>query len=307
MANNIHNRNFVGYGNFLPNPEWPGKARIAVNFVVNYEEGSEYSIENGDGFSESTLTDALPADFSGKRDLAAESLFEYGSRVGFWRIKRIFDQYGVRPTVFGCAMALERNPLATEAIRNAGWDVCSHGWRWIEHWKLSEDEEREHIKKAKESLQRLFGDQQLGWYCRYGPSVNTRRLLVEEGGFLYDSDSYNDELPYWRDVNEKPHLVIPYTLTNNDTAFANGAVGTSSDFFDYVRDSFDYLYEEGGESPKMMSIGLHLRMIGHPARARGLEKLVKYISEKEQVWIARRSDIARHWKENFPPDKIGVM
>ena len=210
-------RDLVGYGANPPDPKWPGRARLALNFVLNYEEGSEYSVPDNDGRSEATLTELGGFDPRLKgRDLAAESMFEYGSRVGFWRILRLLRERNVPLTVFGCALALERHPQAAAAIAAAGYDVCCHGWRWINHYDLSEQEEREHIHRAVESLRRTVGDRPYGWYCRYGPSVNTRRLLVEEGGFLYDSDAYNDELPYWVTVAGKTHLVVPYTLTNND-------------------------------------------------------------------------------------------
>lgn len=300
MSDSMHPRDLIGYGPNPPDPQWPNGARLALNFVINYEEGSEYAVPNGDGFSEATITDSIGLDLGEKRDLAAESMFEYGSRVGFWRLKRLFDERGIRPTIFGCAMALEQNPLAVAAIRKAQWDVCSHGWRWVEHWKLSEEEEREHIRKAKASIERMFGEPPLGWYCRYGPSVNTRRLVVEEGGFLYDSDAYNDELPYWTTMEGKPHLVVPYTLTNNDTKFSSGWLGTGGEFCEYLKDAFEILREEGGQHPKMMSVGLHLRLVGHPARAAGLARFLDYVAACEDVWIARRCDIARHFAKTHP-------
>lgn len=293
-------RDFVGYGNNPPDPEWPGGARIAVNFVMNYEEGSEPSVQDGEGFTETGVTEAHGTNQTGKsRDLAAEGMFEYGSRVGFWRLARLFEERGLPLTVFGCARALERNPLAAEKIREMGWDVCCHGWRWVKHFELSEEQEREHIRLAIASLQRLIGERPLGWYCRYGPSIHTRRLIVEEGGFLYDSDSYADELPFWQTVEGKPHLVVPYSLTNNDGKYT-GVLGTSDEWFHFIKDAFDTLYEEGATQPKMMSVGLHLRMIGHPARSAGLRKLLDYILTKNDVWITRRIDIATHWKKTHP-------
>src|SRR5262249_52921829 len=227
-------RDMVGYGENPPDPKWPGGARLAVNFVMNYEEGSEYSVPDGDGFSEGGLTEVAAADPGAqRRDLAAESMFEYGSRVGFWRVMRIFEERGLPLTVFGCALALERNPAACEAIRAASFDVCSHGWRWIKHYELAEEEERRHIRLAIDSFSKTIGERPLGWYCRYGPSVNTRRLLVEEGGFLYDSDAYNDELPYWVTVEGRPHLVVPYSLGVNDTKFGTGGLFTADDYFTY--------------------------------------------------------------------------
>ncbi len=294
-------RDLVGYGRHPPDPQWPGNARLAVNFVINFEEGSEPSLPDGDGRSETGLTEGTSAPIPpGTRDLAAESMFEYGSRVGFWRLMRIFEDRGLPLTVFGCALALERNLEAAAAIRELGHDVCCHGWRWVEHWLLSEEEEREHIARAIASLTRTVGERPLGWYCRYGPSVSTRRLLGEEGGFLYDSDAYNDELPYWCRPGDRPHLVVPYSLTHNDSKFARGVFATADDYFAFVRDGFDLLYQEGATTPKMMSIGLHLRVIGHPARAAGLIRLIDHIASKPDVWITRRLDIARHWQTHHP-------
>jgi putative urate catabolism protein len=295
-----YDRDLVGYGANPPNPKWPNGARIAVNFVMNYEEGSEPSVQDGEGFTELGLTEAhgLNQGVQG-RDLAGESLFEYGSRVGFWRLMRIFKERNLPMTVFGCALALERHPEAAAAIKAAGHDVCSHGWRWIKHFELSETEEREHIAKAVASFQKMLGERPLGWYCRYGPSVNTRKLVVEEGGFLYDSDYYGDELPFWKTVGGRPHLVIPYTLTHNDAKFA-GWTGTSDEWFSFVRDGFDMLYKEGATQPKMMSVGLHMRLIGHPARAVGLERLLDHMAKHDGVWITKRETIARHWIATHP-------
>jgi allantoinase len=295
----IYDRDLIGYGASPPNPRWPGGARLAVNFVMNYEEGSEPSVQDGEGHSEAALTESPGQGVKG-RDLAAESMFEYGSRVGFWRLMRLFQERSLPMTVFGCAAALERHKLAADAIRASGFDVCCHGWRWIKHWELSEAEEREHVAKAVKSLAATVGERPAGWYCRYGPSVNTRRLLVEEGGFLYDSDYYGDELPFWKTVDGRPHLIVPYSLTNNDTKYASGAVGVSDQWFAFVRDAFDMLYKEGARTPKMMSVGLHMRIIGHPARAAGLERLLDYIMKHNGVWVTRRLDIARHWMVTHP-------
>ncbi|MDR5826996.1 polysaccharide deacetylase family protein [Caballeronia sp. LP006] len=293
-------RDFVGYGAHPPHARWPGNARIAINFVMNYEEGSEPSIGDGEAATETWFTEShgLNSGVRG-RDLAAEGLFEYGSRVGFWRLMRLFRERGLPLTVYGCALALERNPQAAEAIRHSGFDVCSHGWRWIKHYDLSEEEEREHIRRAIESLERTTGERPYGWYCRYSPSVNTRRLLVEEGGFLYDSDYYGDELPFWKVVQGQPHLVIPYSLTTNDGQFA-GSVGTANQWFEFMRDSFDMLYSEGATQPKMMSVGLHMRLIGHPARAAGLQRFLDHVMKHEDVWVTRRIDIANHWIKEHP-------
>ena len=298
-------RDFIGYGANPPDPRWPNGARLAINFVLNYEEGSEPAIEHGENFSETGLTEAhgLAAVTRG-RDLAAESMFEYGSRVGFWRLHRLFQERRLPLTVFGCALALERNPDAARAIRAAGYDVCCHGWRWVMHTRLSEAEEREHIAKAVASLERTIGERPRGWYCRYGPSINTRRLLIEEGGFTYDSDYYGDELPFWRTFDGRPHLIVPYSLTNNDGKYA-GWVGTSEQWFSFVRDAVDMLHREGARHPKMMSIGLHMRLIGHPARAVGLERLLDHVARLDGVWVTRRIDIAEHWMRTHPAPSAG--
>ena len=295
-------RDLIGYGANPPDPKWPNGARIALNFVMNYEEGSEPSIGDGETYSERGLTEspAPDPDMIG-RDLAAEGMFAYGSRVGFWRLMRLFRERNLPMTVFGCALALERNPPAAAAIVEAGHDVCCHGWRWVKHYALDEATEREHIRRAVESLKRTIGARPLGWYCRYGPSVNTRRLVVEEGGFLYDSDAYDDELPYWTQMSGKPHLVVPYSLTNNDGRFMAGQVGTGAEFFDFLKDAFDMLYEEGKTQPKMMSVGMHMRLLGHPARAAGLQRFLDYVAGRSGVWITRRLDIAQHWHELHPP------
>jgi peptidoglycan/xylan/chitin deacetylase (PgdA/CDA1 family) len=295
-------RDFIGYGANPPDPQWPNGAKIAVNFVINYEEGSEPSIELGDGYTENGLTEAygLKQVASG-RDLAAEGMFEYGSRVGFWRLTRLFQERGLPLTIFGCALALEQNPEACAAIRAAGYDVCSHGWRWVKHFELSEAEERDHIARAVASIERTTGAKPAGWYCRYGPSVNTRRLVIEHGGFLYDSDYYGEELPFWLTVEGRGHLVVPYSLTNNDGKYA-GWMGTSDQWFSYIRDAFDMLLAEGRAGrPKMMSVGLHQRLIGHPARAMGLQRVLDHMMRQgEDVWITRRLDIARHWAATHP-------
>ena len=304
MNGEAQRRDFVGYGANPPDPRWPGGARLALNFVINYEEGSEYAVPEGDGYSEANLTESPTSPVPrGDRDLGAESMFEYGSRVGFWRLMRLFAAHDFPLTIFGCALALERNPDAARAITEAGHDVCCHGWRWIEHYRLSEDEERRHIRMAIESLERTVGARPEGWYCRYGPSVNTRRLLLEEGGFLYDSDSYNDELPYWTNLDGRSHLIVPYTLTNNDTKFVRGFMGTGEDFFRWLRDAFDLLREEGAEAPKMMSVGLHMRLSGHPARARGLQRFLEYVAGFDDVWVCKRIDIARHWARVHAPSE----
>lgn len=296
-------RDMIGYGASPPDPKWPDGARLALQIVMNYEEGSEYSIPDGDGVSETYLTEVPGATLGpGKRDLIVESIYEYGSRAGFWRLMRIFAERKLPITVFGAALALERNPEAARAIREAGYEVCSHGYRWVSFADMSEAQEREEMRKAVASITQTIGERPYGWYCRYAPSENTRRLVVEEGGFLYDADAYNDDLPYWTKVGAKDHLVIPYTLDVNDMKFAVAPGFTSpSGYYEYMRDAFDVLYREGEKQPKMMSIGLHTRLAGRPGRAAALERFLDYVLEHEGVWIARRVDIARHWIANHPP------
>ncbi len=295
-------RDLVGYGRRPPDPQWPNGARLALNFVLNIEEGTEYSIGNGDGFSEAMLTEMGDSPVPhGQRDLAAESMFEYGARVGIWRILDMFSHRKMPLTAFACAAVLENQPDVATALREAGHDICCHGWRWIEHYRLSEDEERQHIAKAVESLRRTMGAPPAGWYCRYGPSVNTRRLLHEHGGFLYDSDAYNDELPYYVTVAGEPHLVVPYSLSTNDVKFNRGSVATADDFVTLLKDGFDQLMEEGERAPKMMSVGMHARLLGHPMRARGLARFLDYVRDQPGVWVCRREDVARHWLKVHPP------
>ena len=295
-------RDFIGYGSHPPDPQWPNGARLALNICINYEEGSEPSIGDGDAVSETGLTEGGAGGFEG-RDLAAESMFEYGSRVGVWRLFRLLRERGLAATVFGCALALERNPAVAAAIREAGYDVCAHGWRWERHQTLSIEQERERIARTVNSITATVGERPHGWYCRYGPSVNTRRLVVEEGGFLYDSDAYNDELPYWVRVLGREHLVVPYGLVNNDAKFIRGAMATGDDFFAYLKEAFDLLYREGVRTPKMMSIGLHARLTGHPGRAAGFEKFLDHVMSRSDVWVCRRVDIARHWRTVHPPQR----
>jgi peptidoglycan/xylan/chitin deacetylase (PgdA/CDA1 family) len=294
-------RDFVGYGARPPHANWPGGAHVAVNFVINFEEGSELSYPAGDGVSETGLIEAASTLPEGSRDLGAESMFEYGSRVGWWRLHRIFTRYRLPVTLFACARAFAANPEAAAAVRASDWDICGHGYRWIKHYELEEAEERRQIAAAVDLIGETTGKPTLGWYCRYAPSVNTRRIVAEHGGFLYDSDAYNDELPYWVTVGERPHLVVPYTLVTNDVKFGRGVLGTGEDFFAFLRDSFEVLYEEGADRPRMMSIGLHMRLSGHPGRAAGLVRFIEHIAAKDRVWICRREDIARHWAAQFPP------
>jgi peptidoglycan/xylan/chitin deacetylase (PgdA/CDA1 family)/quercetin dioxygenase-like cupin family protein len=289
-------RDLTGYGPTPPTKKWLGPNRVAISLVVNYEEGSERSVPAGDE-SQETLTEwgsyPFPASI---RNLAMESMYEYGSRVGVWRILDVFQRQSVRSTFFACAQAFEMNPQVARAAVAGGHEVCSHGWRWEEVYGLSEEEERDHIRLAVESFRRTTGKRPVGWYCRYGPSVHTRRLLVEEGGFLYDSDSYADDVPYQVQVDGRPHLVIPYAPDTNDIQFwLADPLATSGQFYDYLKDSLDTLYRESGTSPKIMSVGLHCRIIGRPGRIAGLERFIEYAKGLDGVWFATREEIARSW------------
>ncbi|MCW6035250.1 allantoinase PuuE [Spirulina subsalsa FACHB-351] len=295
-------RDLIGYGRTPPHAQWPGDARIAVQFVINYEEGGENCILHGDPASEAFLSESIgAAPLLGVRNMNMESMFEYGSRAGFWRLYRLFTGRGVPVTVYGVAMALERNPEAVAAMLEADWEIASHGYRWIEYQYFGEEQEREHIHHAIAIHTKMTGNRPLGWYTgRISP--NTRRLVVEAGGFLYDSDSYADDLPYWVLDYGKPHLVIPYTLDNNDMRFASYQGFNSGDqFFTYLRDAFDTLYEEGATQPKMMSIGLHCRLVGRPGRTAALTRFLDYIQQRERVWLCRRLDIAHHWHQVHYP------
>ncbi len=295
-------RDFVGYGEYPPDIRWPGGARLAVNFVLNYEEGSEYSLQDGDGRSDATLTEvAQPRVSRGDRDLGAESMFEYGSRVGFWRLYRLFHDRGLPLTVFASALALERNPAAAQAVAESECDVVCHGRRWIEHYLLDEDTERQEIARAYELVHRLVGRPPEGWYCRYAPSPATRRLLVEHGGFTYDSDAYNDELPYWVRVGDRPHLVVPYSLVTNDAKLVGGPLVTGRAFGEFLIDAFEVLVSEGALHPRMMSVGMHARILGQPGRIVGLRAFMDHIQDRDDVWICRRGDLAAHWRDTVPP------
>ena len=288
-------RDYVGYGRRTPEVSWPGGARVALNIVVSYEEGSEQSKPLGDAENEGMVD--LPKGFpDDTRDLAVESLYEYGSRVGIWRLARVFDQLEVPITMFASAVAVERNPQVGEWIAEAGHDVCAHGWRWEKTYRLTREQEKERMDWAVRSLARTCGTAPLGWYCRYGPSVHTRELVVEHGGFLYDSDAYNDDLPYFTEVNGQRHLVVPYSQLINDGKFVRGTGHAApEDFLAYARRNLDYLVEEGDRHPSIMSVGLHPRIMGHPARASVLREFLEYAQQNEHVWIARRLDIAESW------------
>jgi putative urate catabolism protein len=298
-------RELVGYGEHPPDPRWPGGARLALSFVVNYEEGGERTPLEGDPEAEAFLHEVVGAPATvGRRNLNVESMFDFGSRTGFWRLYRIFRKHELPLTVYAVGQALERNPDAARAMVEAGWEVASHGWRWIDYLEMSEDEERAHMRRAIEAIERACGQRPVGWYTGR-VSENTRRLVVEEAGFLYDSDSYADELPYWVEVAGRNHLVIPYTLDANDFKFLlpNGFV-TAGDFLEYLIDSFEQLHEEGG---RMMSVGLHCRIVGRPGRARALDRFLEHVKKKEGVWVASRAEIARHWHEHHGPPARGAF
>ncbi len=295
-------RNLVGYGQNPPHPQWKDQARIAVQFVINYEEGGENCVLHGDLASEAFLSEIVgAAPFQGMRHMNMESCYEYGSRAGFWRLYRMFTSRRIPVTVYGIAMALERNPEAVAAMKAADWEIASHGYRWIEYKDFSEEAEREHLKLAIDIHTRVTGSRPLGWYTGRS-SEHTDKLVIEEGGFLYSSDSYADDLPYWVNTDQKPHLIIPYTLDNNDMRFATSQGFNSGDqFFAYLRDAFDVLYAEGETAPKMMSVGLHCRLVGRPGRAAALMRFLDYVQQHDRVWLCRRIDIARHWHEHHQP------
>ncbi|HEY4646388.1 MAG TPA: allantoinase PuuE [Steroidobacteraceae bacterium] len=297
-------RDMVGYGAAPPDPQWPGGARLALQIVLNYEEGAEQCILHGDTASESFLSEIVSAQpLAGVRHMSMESLYEYGSRAGVWRLLRVFEKRGLPLTVFGVAMALQRNPEAVAAMVEGGHEIASHGWRWINYQFVDVETERQHIALAVTAIEKLSGQRPLGWYTGRD-SPNTRRLVVEHGGFLYDADSYADDLPYWDSVNGRAHLVVPYTLDCNDMRFASLAgFSTGDEFFAYLRDTFDVLYREGERAPKMMSVGLHCRLAGKPARTAALERFLDHVQRHDKVWICRRVDIARHWGAHHPSGK----
>ena len=299
---NPYPRNLVGYGARPPHPQWPYQARIALQFVVNYEEGSENCLLHGDRASEAFLSEMVGASpFEGLRHMSMESIYEYGSRAGFWRLHRIFTERQIPITVFGVAMAMERNPDAVQAMQAADWEIATHGYRWIDYKYFSEEAEREHLQKAIAIHEQVTGTLPLGAYIGR-TSAHSQKLIVEAGNFLYDADSYADDLPYWVQDYDKPHLVVPYTLDSNDMRFTTAQGFNSGDqFFCYLRDAFDVLYAEGEAAPKMMSVGLHCRLAGRPGRAAALLRFLDYVQQKERVWICRRVDIARHWHQFHAP------
>lgn len=291
-------RDLVGYGADRPTGSWPNGARLAISVVVNYEEGSERSFAMGDPDQE-PLTEwgSYPVP-PGIRNLAMESMYEYGSRVGVWRVLEALADADIRATFYACAVAFEQNPAVARAAVAAGHEICSHGWRWEEVFRLSEEEEREHIRLAIASFEKTCGKRPVGWYCRYGPSTRTRRLLAEEGGFLYDSDAYNDDVPYFRMVGDERRLVVTYTCDVNDLRYwLSPGLIQADDFFAYMKESFEVLYAEAARGPRMMSIGLHPRMIGRPGRIRSLKHFFDHARQFPDVWFATREEIARAWLE----------
>ncbi|MCE2576490.1 allantoinase PuuE [Komagataeibacter sp. FNDCR2] len=294
-------RDLVGYAGNPPDAQWPGGARIAVQFVINYEEGAENSVLHGDRGSEAFLSEMVGAQsIPGARAIAMESLYEYGARAGFWRLHRIFTQRSRPLTVFGVAAAMARNPAAVAAMKDAGWEIASHGLRWIDYQHIPEAVERAHIHECIALHTELTGSRPLGWY-QGRTSPNTARLIAEEGGFVYDADSYADDLPYYDRSNGRAQLIVPYTLDVNDMRFvALNGFTEGEQFFNYLRDTFEMLYEEGADRPRMMSVGLHCRVAGRPGRARAVARFLDYIAEREKVWVATRLDIARHWQKVHP-------
>lgn len=300
---NSYPRDLRGYGPNPPNPRWPGGARLALQIVLNYEEGGENCILHGDSASESFLSEIVNAEpREGVRHMSMESLYEYGSRVGVWRLKKLFDQYKIPITVFAVGMAVEKNPEPVQALHAAGHEICSHGYRWIDYQYIDEDIEREHMQRAIRAIEDATGERPLGWYTGR-TSPNTRSLVAQEGGFLYDSDDYSDELPFWDQSHDHPQLIIPYTLDVNDMRFATAqGFNSGSQFLQYLKDNFDVLYAEGSESPRMMTVGLHCRISGRPGRFAALEAFLKYVRSHDDVWFCRRVDIARHWHSEHPPE-----
>ncbi len=289
-------RDLIGYGRNPPDPRWPGGALVAVQFVVNYEEGGERNILHGDATSEAFLSDVLGAvPWPGQRHLNVESMYEYGSRAGFWRLWRLFSSRNLQPTVFGVATALARNPEAVAAMQEARWEIATHGLKWIDYKDVPEAQERADLAEAIRIHTQATGERPLGWYTGR-TSINSLKAVLDEGGFAYSSDSYADDLPYWVNGPNGPHLIIPYTLDSNDMRFVNPqGFGSGDEFFTYLKDSFDFLYAEGERAPKMMSVGLHCRLVGRPGRAAALARFLDYVAARDRVWIATRLDIARHW------------
>ena len=301
MTMDEYPRDLRGYGARPPDPQWPGGARTAVQFVINYEEGAENCVLHGDAASEAFLSEIVgAAAYPGQRHMNMESLYEYGARAGFWRLHRLFTERGLAVTVFGVAMALARNAEAVAAMQDADWEIASHGYRWIDYQGVDEATEKADLEKAIDIHTQVTGARPLGWYLgRCSP--NTHRLVAAEGGFLYNADSYADDLPYWDRTQTAPQLVVPYTLDANDMRFATAqGFNSGQQFFDYLKDTFDVLHAEGG---RMMSVGLHCRLAGRPGRAAALARFLDYVASFDDAWVCRREDIARHWMERFPADE----
>lgn len=297
-------RDLVGYGEIPPQAHWPGDARLALQFVINFEEGAENNVLHGDEYSETFLSEIIGARAYPARHKSMESLYEYGTRAGFWRLHRLFSELDIPVTVFGVAMALERHPYAVEAMLREDWEIASHGWRWIDYQFVPESVEREHMARAIEIHTRVTGSRPDGWYTGRD-SPNTRKLLLEAGEFLYDADSYADDLPYWVDdpVNDGHHLIVPYTLDANDMRFAAAqGFNSGTQFYEYLKDTFDCLYDEGAEFPKLMSVGLHCRIAGKPGRYEALKRFIDYVRSRDGVWLCRRVDVAKHWYANHAHD-----
>ncbi len=294
-------RDLRGYGEQPPDPKWPDNARIAVQFVLNYEEGAENCVLHGDAASEMFLSEIIGAQaYGGCRHMNMESMYEYGARAGYWRLYRLFREYDLPVTVFAVAMALERNPGVIASMQEAGWEIASHGYRWIDYQFVDEATEREHLQRALEIHERLTGAPPEGWYLgRCSP--NSHRLAAEYGRFAYNADCYSDDLPYWDRTHGEPQLMVPYTLDVNDMRFATAqGFNTGRQFYRYLKDTFDELYREGAESPKMMSVGLHCRLAGRPGRAAAVRRFLDHVTAHDNVWIARRIDVARHWRKTHP-------
>jgi len=289
----------IGYGSKEPRVNWPNNAKLALQIVLNYEEGAENNILHGDKNSETFLSEIIGAKAIKGRHINMESMYEYGSRRGFWRIHKLFQEKKIPVTIFGVAMALERNPEVCNAIKNGNYEIACHGWKWIDYQNVKRSVEKKDMKLAIKTIKKIFGERPLGWYTgRCSP--NTRDLVFEDGGFLYDSDSYSDDLPYWEYKKNKKQLIIPYTLDNNDMRFAtNQGFNSGDQFYTYLKDSFDALYDEGKTKPKMMSVGLHCRLIGRPGRFQALKKFIDYVLKFDDVWICKRVDIAKHWIKNY--------
>jgi allantoinase len=292
-------RNMIGYGAKGKSISWPNNARLALQIVLNYEEGGENCVLNGDKYSETFLSEIIGAKSIKGRHISMESIYEYGSRAGFWRLHKLFKEKNIPVTIFGVGLALEQNPEVCEAIKNGNYEVAAHGYRWIDYQDVKKSVEKKHMQQAIKTIKKIFGSRPLGWYTgRCSP--NTRDLVFDEGGFLYDSDSYSDDLPYWEKRGSKRQLIIPYTLDNNDMRFAtNQGFNTGDHFYNYLKDSFDALYEEGKTSPKMMSVGLHCRLIGRPGRIQSLKKFLDYVLKFNDIWVCKRIDIAKHWIKNY--------